>query len=307
MPNSQSAAPYRLASAEIAGRPAVVIAAGDALCRLDDVVRDAQVPSHVHELLPEWNVWEARLDAAAARVADAPTVTVDRWLAPVAPSKLVCIGVNYRDHLAEMGGTAPPPLPYSFLKPSSTGLAASGAPVAMPLGATMLDWEAELAVVIGRSLRARRGADVLDAVAGYTVYNDLSARDWIAHKAPDVGIDWVLMKGHDGFSPVGPYLTPRRFVSDPQNLAIRCWVNGEIKQDSSTSQMIFGVQEILQHLSAIMTLQPGDVVATGTPAGVGFGARPQQFLRPGDGVAVEIEGLGRLETVIVDQTEGVAA
>jgi 2-keto-4-pentenoate hydratase/2-oxohepta-3-ene-1,7-dioic acid hydratase in catechol pathway len=307
MTQSDPVAPHRLATAEIGGRPFVVVAVGDALYRLDAVLGDVAVPDHVHELLSEWPAWETRLDVALAQVLDAPTVAIDRWLPPVRPPKLVCVGVNYRDHLAEMGTPDAPPLPYTFLKPTSTGLVASGAAVAMPIGATMLDWEAELAVVIGRPLRAGRGPSVLDAVAGYTVYNDLSARDWLASKAPGVGVDWVLMKGHDGFSPVGPYLTPRRFVTDPQSLAIRCWVNGDLKQDSSTSQMIFGVQEILEHISAVMTLEPGVVIATGTPAGVGFGARPQQFLRPGDGVAVEIEGLGRLETIIVDQHEGVAA
>ena len=137
----------------------------------------------------------------------------------------------------------------------------------------MVDWEAELAVVIGSPLHRASWPAVLDAVAGYTVYNDLSARDWVA-STREPGIDWVLMKGYDGFSPIGPLITPKQFVADPQALAIRCWVNGELKQDSNTSQMIFSVQAILEHLSAIMTLEPGDVIATGTPAGVGFGASP---------------------------------
>jgi 2-keto-4-pentenoate hydratase/2-oxohepta-3-ene-1,7-dioic acid hydratase in catechol pathway len=147
---------------------------------------------------------------------------------------------------------------------------------------------------------------VLDAVAGYTVYNDLSARDWIA-TTREPGIDWVMMKAYDGFSPIGPLITPREFVADPQDLTIRSWVNGQLKQDSNTAEMIFGVQAILEHLSGIMTLEPGDVIATGTPAGVGFGADPQQFLQPGDTVTVEIAGLGRLETFIVNSSEGASA
>jgi 2-keto-4-pentenoate hydratase/2-oxohepta-3-ene-1,7-dioic acid hydratase in catechol pathway len=149
-----------------------------------------------------------------------------------------------------------------------------------------------------RALRGVTGTAVMDAIAGYTVYNDLSARDWLA-SAPPVGVDWVMMKGWDGFSPIGPWVTPARFVSDPQRLAVRSWVNGELKQDSSTEQMIFGVQAILEHLGSIMTLQPGDVVATGTPAGTGFGASPQQFLHPGDVVECEVQGLGRLRTPMV--------
>ena len=236
----------------------------------------------------------------------ARAVEPERWLVPVRPTKLVCVGVNYRDHLREMGTPHVPDSPYCFLKPPSTGFVSSGSPVSLPVGAKMVDWEAELAVVIGSRLHGGTGAAVLDAVAGYTVYNDLSARDWVAG-AREPGIDWVLMKGYDGFSPIGPLITPRQFVSDPQALAIRCWVNGELKQDSSTSQMVFSVQAILEHLSAIMTLEPGDVIATGTPAGVGFGAHPQQFLGAGDTVTVEIDGLGRLETPIVMPHEGVTS
>jgi 2-keto-4-pentenoate hydratase/2-oxohepta-3-ene-1,7-dioic acid hydratase in catechol pathway len=299
--------PYCLAGAELDGGPVVVLAVDGRLHRLADLMPEVAVPEHLHELLSHWDTWEGRVESAAGRADEAPPIAVTRWLAPVQPAKLICIGVNYRDHLEEMGGAAAPALPYAFLKPSSTGVVASGASVVIPTGAQMVDWEAELAVVIGRPLGPGQTGDVLDAVAGYTVYNDLSARDWISRKASDVGIDWVLMKGHDGFSPIGPFLTPARLVLDPQDLSVRCWVNGEIKQDSRTSQMIFGVREILEHLSAIMTLEPGDVVATGTPAGVGFGARPQQFLQPGDSVVVEVEGLGRLETFMVGHEQGVAS
>ena len=232
----------------------------------------------------------------------AATVKPERWLLPVYPAKLVCIGTNYHGHLREMN-TSPPRVPYSFLKPVSTGLVPSGAPVVLPVVSKMVDWEAELAVVIGRSLHGVRGSAVLDAVAGFTIINDLSARDWIVDRPKEVGIDWVMMKAYDGFSPIGPLVTPREFV-DPQNLGIRCWVNGELKQDSNTSDMVFGVQAILEHLAGIMTLEAGDVIATGTPAGVGFGRHPQQFLHAGDTVAVEIDGLGRLETLMVDHSEG---
>ena len=159
----------------------------------------------------------------------------------------------------------------------------------------MVDWDAELAVVIGRRVRGVRGAAAVAAVAGYSVLNDVSARDWIADR-PSLGIDWIMQKAFDGFAPMGPFITPAAFVPDPQALAMQLTVNGQVMQDSSTSRMVFGVREIVEHLAGIMTLEPGDIIATGTPAGVGHGRKPQLFLKPGDDVAVTIEGLGRLET-----------
>jgi 2-keto-4-pentenoate hydratase/2-oxohepta-3-ene-1,7-dioic acid hydratase in catechol pathway len=300
------AATFRLAGAELDGGPAVVVDTGSGAYRLADLLPAAvTAPDHVHELLADWSRWLPVLSAVAERAPSlgATPVLPERWGLPVCPSKLVCIGTNYHDHLREMGTARAPEYPYAFLKPVSTGLVASGAEVRLPDGPAMVDWEAELAVVIGRPLHEAHGASVLDAVAGYTIINDLSARDWIRGK-PEVGIDWVMMKGYDGFSPIGPWFTPAQLVPDPQALGIRCWVNGELRQDSNTSEMVFGVRAILEHLSGIMTLLPGDVVATGTPAGVGFGREPQQFLHAGDTVAVEIDGLGRLETRMVPTTTG---
>jgi 2-keto-4-pentenoate hydratase/2-oxohepta-3-ene-1,7-dioic acid hydratase in catechol pathway len=295
---------FRLAGADLDGGPAVVIDTGSGVYRLADLLPAAvAAPTHVHELLTDWARWQPVLGAVAglAPTTGAAPVVPERWGLPVSPSKLVCIGTNYHDHLREMGTPHTPQYPYAFLKPVSTGLVASGAEVRLPPGPAMVDWEAELAIVIGRPLHEERGASVLDAIAGYTIINDLSARDWIRGK-PEVGIDWVMMKAYDGFSPIGPWFTPAEQVPDPQALGIRCWVNDELRQDSNTSEMVFGVQAILEHLAGIMTLLPGDVVATGTPAGVGFGRDPQQFLHAGDTVAVEIDGLGRLETRIAPTT-----
>jgi 2,4-didehydro-3-deoxy-L-rhamnonate hydrolase len=297
--------PFQLAAALIDGEPAAVVVLGSLVYRLRDLLPDMAVPTHLDGLFADWVRWQPALTAAVRDgTQHAAAVAPEQWLVPVRPTKLVCVGVNYRDHLREMGTPHVPDSPYCFLKPPTTGLVSSGTPVSLPIGAKMVDWEAELAVVIGSRLHRGKGDELLAAVAGYTVYNDLSARDWVAG-THEPGIDWVLMKGYDGFSPIGPLITPKQFVSDPQDLGIRCWVNGELKQDSSTSQMVFSVQAILEHLSAIMTLEPGDVIATGTPAGVGFGAHPQQFLADGDTVTVEIDGLGRLETPIVLSYEGV--
>jgi 2-keto-4-pentenoate hydratase/2-oxohepta-3-ene-1,7-dioic acid hydratase in catechol pathway len=300
-PGSTAVTAYRLATARLGREKKVVVLVDGVAYLLTDLVHEP-VPDAVDELLVAWSHWAPVIEAG---VSDLPGSAVsgvqpDSWLAPVQPEKLICIGANYHDHLREMG-TPPPALPYSFLKPVSTGIVPTGTDVTLPSVSSMVDWEAELAIVIGTTPTAER--PILDSIAGFVVLNDLSARDWIIDK-PAVGIDWVMQKGYDGFSPIGPYFTPREFVADPQNLWIKCWVNGELKQDSNTSEMVFGVEQILTHLAAIMTLLPGDVIATGTPAGVGFGARPQQFLTHGDMVAVEIEGLGRLETRMVDPSEG---
>jgi 2-keto-4-pentenoate hydratase/2-oxohepta-3-ene-1,7-dioic acid hydratase in catechol pathway len=162
----------------------------------------------------------------------------------------------------------------------------------------MMDWEAELGVVIGTRCAEVPEREALGVVAGYINFNDLSARDWLAERPP-VGVDWVRHKGFDGFAPCGPYIVPARFVPDPQTLAIRLTVNGVVKQASNTHRMVFGVAQIIEHLTSIMTLYPGDIIATGTPAGVGHGMTPPQYLQAGDVVELEIGPLGRLVTPIV--------
>jgi len=211
------------------------------------------------------------------------------------PSKIVLIGVNYRDHIEEMKITELPEFPYAFLRPP-TSLAAHGDVIALPKAAQLIDWEAELGVIIGARVPAGSHADqeLTAAVAGYTIVNDLSARDWIL-KRPPVGIDWVMQKAWDKFQPMGPWITPSEFVPDPQSLDIELTVNGVVKQKSNTSNMVFGVTEILHHIASIMTLEPGDIIATGTPAGVGFGRKPIETIHRGDTVCVSLGSLGTLE------------
>lgn len=250
-------------------------------------------------VLDRWSVMEGKIGAALERVSG-PAVSEEdvTFAAPLSnPRKVICIGTNYHDHLREMKVTALPGFPYAFLRPQ-TCLAAHGEDIPLPAGPKMIDWEAELGIVVGARIGPGDGGDPARAVAGYTVLNDVSARDWIQTR-PFVGIDWVMQKGWDKFQPTGPWITPARFVADPGNLGIELTVNGVTRQKSNTSEMIFGVRAILTHLSAIMTLEPGDIIATGTPAGVGFGMSPQEFLKPGDRVAVTIEGLGTLENTFV--------
>lgn len=202
------------------------------------------------------------------------------------PSKIVCIGLNYRAHGAETG-LGLPAEPVFFLKATSA-LSGPHDDVVLPRGATKLDWEAELAFVIGRKAAYVTEADALAHVAGYTVLNDYSERAFQLER----GGQWTKGKSADTFAPTGPYLTPAADVPDPQNLRIWLTVNGEAKQEANTRDMVFGVAKIISYVSGFMTLLPGDVVSTGSPAGTGMGLHPPQYLQAGDVVELGIEGLG---------------
>ncbi len=211
-------------------------------------------------------------------------------LAPVPrPGKVVAIGRNYREHAAEEG-VEPPSAPLIFAKwPSS--VVGPGAEIRWdPAYATQVDYEAELAVVIGRAARHVGVDDALDHVLGYTCLNDVSARDLQFGDG-----QWVRGKSLDTFCPIGPVVVTRDEIANPQDLRICCTVGGEALQEASTSQMYFGVAEIVSYCSRAFTLEPGDVIATGTPSGVGAFRKPPRFLRDGERVVVEIEGIGRLE------------
>jgi 2-keto-4-pentenoate hydratase/2-oxohepta-3-ene-1,7-dioic acid hydratase in catechol pathway len=210
-------------------------------------------------------------------------------LAPLAPGKLIGVGLNYRDHAAETGAELPrEPLLFAKLASSVTSPAGD---VVRPAYTDELDYEGELAVVIGRRARDVATGGALDHVFGYAVMNDVTARD--RQRAEP---QWVRAKGGDTFAPFGPWVTTADEVPDPQALAIRTTVNGELRQDGSTADMVFSVAALVAWCSASFTLEPGDVITTGTPAGVGV-ARGS-FLAPGDRVRVEIEGLGALENTV---------
>ena len=213
-----------------------------------------------------------------------------RLLAPVPnPSKVVAIGLNYGDHAREQGGE-PPDRPMVFAKFPTSVIGPGEAITWDPALTAQVDYEAELAFVIGSTARGVHAEDAYRYVAGYTCLNDISARDLQFGDR-----QWVRGKSLDTFCPMGPWLVTRDELPDPHALAIRCTVNGELLQDSSTSELIFGVPELVAFLSRAFTLLPGDVVATGTPSGVGVFRKPPRFLQDGDAVAVEIEGIGRLE------------
>jgi 2-keto-4-pentenoate hydratase/2-oxohepta-3-ene-1,7-dioic acid hydratase in catechol pathway len=211
------------------------------------------------------------------------------------PGKIVCVGLNYRDHAAE-GGMDLPNAPLLFAKWPNT-LIGDGDAVVLPPESTQVDYEAELGVVIGTTAKRVSERDALDHVAGYICVNDVSARDLQFADG-----QWTRGKSPDTFCPVGPRLVPREEIGDPQSLAIRCIVNGEALQDSSTAQMIFSVAEIIAYASQVITLEEGDLIATGTPAGVGVFRDPKVLLQDGDEVAVEIEGLGTLTNPITKES-----
>jgi len=217
-------------------------------------------------------------------------------LAPVpVPPKVVAIGQNYMDHCREQG-VEPPEWPIIFTK-FPTAVVGPGAAIRWdPALTKQVDYEVELAVVIGRTARRVSATDALDYVAGYTICNDVSARDLQFGDG-----QWVRAKSLDTFCPLGPWLVTPDEVLDPQNLAVRCTVNGELLQDSTTAEMIFGVRELIEFSSRAFTLLPGDVIVTGTPPGVGVFRDPPVFLQHGDVVTLEIEGLGRLTNHCVQE------
>ena len=203
------------------------------------------------------------------------------------PGKIVCVGLNYLDH-AQEGGMELPKAPLLFAKWPNT-LIGDGDAIVLPPETTEVDYEAELGVVIGTTAKRVSEADALGHVEGYICLNDVSARDMQFGDG-----QWTRGKSLDTFCPVGPRLVPREEIDDPQELGIRCILNGETMQDSSTAQMIFSVAEIIAYVSKVITLEPGDLIATGTPAGVGVFKDPKVLLEDGDEVSIEIDGLGTL-------------
>ncbi len=226
----------------------------------------------------------AGIDAGAVRVA-----------APIQnPEKILCIGLNYADHAAESNMPIPSE-PVVFSKFSST-IIGPGDAIRLPSVTQSIDYEAELVVVIGTAGKDISESDAMDHVAGYTVGHDVSARDFQLEKP---GGQWLLGKTFDTFAPLGPEIVTPDEVDDPHNLGIRCILNGQTVQDSNTQQLIFNIDQLIAYLSRVITLQPGDLIFTGTPPGVGMARQPQLWLCAGDTVVCEIDGIGRLENPVV--------
>jgi 2-keto-4-pentenoate hydratase/2-oxohepta-3-ene-1,7-dioic acid hydratase in catechol pathway len=212
------------------------------------------------------------------------------------PPKILAVGLNYRDHAAE-GGFDIPTVPMIFNKQSTAVTGPQGV-IYLPKESVQLDYEGEFAFVIGKRCRRVPKEKALDVIAGYTIANDVSVRDW-QFRSPTT----TMGKSWDTHCPLGPYMATPDEVSDPHNLTLRTWVNGELRQDSNTKNLIFNLSDIIVHLSTAFTLEPGDVICTGTPSGVGLGMDPQVWLKAGDVVRITIDQLGTLENRVIDEPD----
>lgn len=284
-----------------AGAVAVLEINGRLYGLAQSLVRVGYAPvQRVADLFADWPAARQALDAAAGKVSDGDAVVASRRLAPlIYPGKILCAGANYYDHLAEMGmpgAKKEDQRLFFFMKPPRNAVVGEGATVRIPIGSKAFDWEVELAAIIGTTARNVAVEDALRYIAAYTVSIDFSARDH--NRAPETfyKLDWVAGKANDTCCPMGPRLIPADAFANPQDIALKLSVNGEIKQNARTSGMIFSIAEQIATASRIMTLDPGDVILTGTPAGVGV--PKQTFLHAGDRVDAEIEGIGTLSVTI---------
>jgi 2-keto-4-pentenoate hydratase/2-oxohepta-3-ene-1,7-dioic acid hydratase in catechol pathway len=312
---------YKLLSYETATGPQAGLLVNDrvyGLAALTGVAADGSLIG----VMQDWSQARGRVakaaEAAASQAAGGVPLDQVKLTAPLLyPTAIYCAGANYGDHMREMAKANNRPLgpdpkssgltPWFFLKPSSA-IVADGAEVRLPRASKAIDWEVELAAVIGAPARDVSVDKALDYVAGYTIANDLSARD-LSRRPPvpetsPFFFDWVAHKGFDGSCPLGPWIVPADQIADPQNLKLGLRVNGVVKQDSNTSEMIYNLAEQIAHLSSRRTLWPGEMVLTGTPAGVG--AARGEFLKAGDSVEAWIEGIGTLHTQIKEPWPPVA-
>jgi 2-keto-4-pentenoate hydratase/2-oxohepta-3-ene-1,7-dioic acid hydratase in catechol pathway len=275
--------------------PRVGVVVGDQI--VDVTAHDRAIPDRMEAFLEAGQ--EARSAAEAALEAGAPRLPIADVVlhAPVLrPGKVLAVGLNYADHVEEAGMDRPT-LPMIFNK-QSTSVEGPGVPVHLPRISDKLDYEGELAVVIGRRCRHVPAARAAEVIGGYTICNDVSVRDW-QMRSPT----FTMGKSFDTHCPLGPWIVTGDEIGDPHALQLRTWVNGELRQDSNTKHLIFDCFDLVEHLSTAFTLEPGDVIATGTPGGVGATMRPRCYLESGDVVRIAIEGIGELENAVVPEPE----
>jgi 2-keto-4-pentenoate hydratase/2-oxohepta-3-ene-1,7-dioic acid hydratase in catechol pathway len=295
MPDTKSG--WALATISVGGQAVACVEAGGTLYRQEPSLARAGLPgmSTAMDLFGDWKRSLAALEACIDSLSADDVVSGPRLAPLLYPGKILCAGANYFDHLAEMGMPGAKKADqrlFFFMKPPRNAVVGEGDTVHMPIGTQAFDWEVELALVIGKRARNVSVADALDHVAGYTVAVDFSARDH--NRAPETfyKLDWVAGKANDTCCPMGPRIVPVGTHADWQDIGLKLSVNGVSKQDGTSSQMIFSIAEQISTASRIMTLDPGDVILTGTPGGVGV---PKgTFLAVGDAVVAEIEGIGAL-------------
>ncbi|GIW79934.1 MAG: hypothetical protein KatS3mg105_1741 [Gemmatales bacterium] len=284
----------RLATIQTTEGPRAAVLTGEHYVDLH--ATDASIPARVRDILDGGTEMLAAIEKVSRR-ADAVRheAKTAKLLPPIPdPRKIVCIGLNYRDHAAESGAPIPKE-PILFSK-YATALIGHEDNIVLPPVSKEVDFEAELVIVVGKRGRNLKREEAEGYAFGYTIGHDVSARDWQLKKD---GKQWMVGKTFDTFAPLGPTIVTRDEIRDPHNLGIRLRLNGQTMQDSNTDQLIFKTADLLVYLSQVFTLEPGDLVFTGTPPGVGFAREPQVFLKPGDVVEIEIEDLGVLRNGVV--------
>jgi 2-keto-4-pentenoate hydratase/2-oxohepta-3-ene-1,7-dioic acid hydratase in catechol pathway len=284
----------RLATIQTRTGPTLVVQQGNHY--VDVPAGSPALPGCVRELLEHGpSGLRQAAEATPQRTTTRMEVASAKLLPPIPdPHKIICLGLNYRDHAAESGAPIPKE-PVLFSK-YATALIGHGEPIVLPPVSKEVDYEAELVIVVGKRGRPRSEQEARDYIAGYTIGHDVSARDWQLRKDQK---QWMVGKTFDTFAPTGPVLVTADELPDPHHLAIRLRLNGQTMQDSNTSQMVFSVPQVLVYLAQVLTLEPGDLIFTGTPPGVGFARKPPVFLKPGDVAEVEIEGIGVLRNPVV--------
>lgn len=260
----------------------------------DVCAADDSLPVSTCQLIRNWDSLQPRIVSLVKKLG--PTDDPLELLCPLdCTGKILCIGLNYRDHALETNAPIPDE-PIVFSKASSS-MIGPNVPIEVPQISSQVDFEAELVVVVGKLLKKADPLEARQAIFGYTAGNDVSARDWQKGKP---GKQWLLGKSFDTFAPIGPAIVPAAAIPDPMNLRIQSRLNGQTMQDSSTQELIFAPEMLLSYISQVLTIQPGDVLFTGTPAGVGVARTPQVFLKPGDRFEVEIEGIGVLSNPCIE-------
>ena len=303
---------YRLLSYADGGKAKAGVLIGERIVPATKLLIGVDVDAtSVLGLLRAWETVHPRLHDAAmkSKADDGMPLTQAKLDAPILyPGALFCAGANYWDHLEEMAeiakrttGKAPSMTkaaePWFFMKTTASSIIGTNTPARLPSFSKQVDWEAELGVVIGRATRNITEARAFNAIAGYVIVNDLSARDLMKREGTPFIYDWVGQKCFEDAAPMGPWFTPAAYIADPNDMPIKLWVNGVLKQNSNTGRMVHGIAEQVAYLSRHFTLNPGDVIATGTPAGVGM---PRgEFLKVGDEVRIEIGGCGQLNNTMV--------
>jgi 2-keto-4-pentenoate hydratase/2-oxohepta-3-ene-1,7-dioic acid hydratase in catechol pathway len=304
---------FSLSTIDVDGTATAVVQVDETLYRIEDVapcLLPSQATAGLMDVFERWPENEPVLIEAVGRLESNPGAvrsvrrpgSLEKWLTPLRfPRKVICTGFNYMDHATKDGGhssfSKDDNIPVFFLKPPTTTLVGSGASVRYPAQSAKFDYELELAVIIGRRGRKIGVDEAMSYVAGYTIGLDMSARDWQRHPQHMAKFDLFGGKAFDDSCPLGPGIVPARFVNH-DNLQLRLQVNGELRQDASTSDMIWTVAEQIARISDHVTLEPGDVIMTGTPAGVGLASGT--WLKAGDVLEAEITGLGTLTVQIVD-------